>query len=155
MWIAIFHSLLFKAKSLGTFHHFKSSFTTLFISTLVFLCLSSHYRRALALGCHYALVPLEVFVGHVQIISIGVGYVQTISIGVGYVQTISIGVGQVFLQLVVPLVYHVYHCSRLNYFLYDHKSNTIYTFSRHLSIEHDVLGQHSASYNIVSLIAAL
>ena len=38
--------------------------------TLVFLCLSSHYYPGL--GFHYALVPLEVFVGHVQTISTSV-----------------------------------------------------------------------------------
>jgi len=40
-------------------------------STSVFLCLSSHYYPGL--GFHYASLPLEVFIGHVQIISTGVG----------------------------------------------------------------------------------
>jgi hypothetical protein len=34
-----------------------------------------------------------------------------LEISVGHVQTISIGVGQTFLQLVLLLAYHVYHCS--------------------------------------------
>jgi hypothetical protein len=71
------------------------------VSTLVFPFLSSHCYRAL--GYHYALAPLEVFVGHVQ--------------------TISTDVVQVFLQLVLPLGYHIYHHSGLNPFLYDYKSN--------------------------------
>uniref|UniRef100_K4ANM3 Uncharacterized protein n=1 Tax=Setaria italica TaxID=4555 RepID=K4ANM3_SETIT len=41
------------------------------MSILVFLCLSSHYCHAL--GFHYAPVPPEAFVGHVQTISVGVG----------------------------------------------------------------------------------
>ena len=70
------------------------------------------------LGFHYAPVPLEVSVGHVQ--------------------TISTGVGQAFLQLVLPLIYHVYHRFELDPFLYDRKSNAKDEFSRHLSIEHVV-----------------
>jgi hypothetical protein len=41
------------------------------MSTSVFACLSLHYFRVL--GSHYALVPLEVFVGHVQTILTIVG----------------------------------------------------------------------------------
>ena len=71
-----------------------------------------------SLEFHYALVSLEVSVGHVQ--------------------TISTGVGQAFLQLVLPLIYHVYHHSKLDPFLYDHKSNATYVFPRHLAVEHVV-----------------
>jgi hypothetical protein len=62
---------------------------------------------------------------------------------VGYVQTISTGVGQVFLQLVLPLSYYVYHRSELDFFLYVHKSNITYVF---LPIEHVFFSQHSAPY---------
>jgi hypothetical protein len=55
------------------------------MSTLAFL--SSHCYHALV--SHYTLASLEVSIGHVQ--------------------TISTDVGQSFLQLVLPLVYHVYH----------------------------------------------
>lgn len=48
--------------------------------------LSSHHYHAL--GSHYTLVSLKVSIGHVQ--------------------TISISVRQPFLQLVLPLAYHVY-----------------------------------------------
>jgi hypothetical protein len=61
----------------------------------------------------YALVSLEVFAEHVQII--------------------SISVEQAFLQLVLLLAYHVYHHFGLDPFLYGHKSNATYTFSQHLS----------------------
>jgi hypothetical protein len=61
--------------------------------TLVFLCLFSHCYCGL--GPHYTLVPLEVSIRHVQ--------------------TISSNIQQVFLQLMVHLAYHVYHC-RLNLF---------------------------------------
>jgi hypothetical protein len=81
------------------FYPLKPAFTTsshVNFSLLLFLfpllsCLKIH-----------AMVSLEVFVGHVQ--------------------TISIGVGHTFLQSVLPLAYHVYHCSRLDPFLYIHKS---------------------------------
>ena len=75
-------------------------------STSVFLSLSSRYYPGL--GFQYAPVPLEVSVRHVQ--------------------TISTGVGQAFIQLVLPLIYHVYHRSELDPFLYDRKSNATYTF---------------------------
>jgi hypothetical protein len=68
--------------------------------TLIFLFLSSHYYRIL--GSHYTLTPLEVLVGHVQII--------------------LTDVGQTFLQLVLSLAYHVYHYSGFDPFLYVHKS---------------------------------
>jgi hypothetical protein len=71
------------------------------MSTLVFLLLSSYCYRAL--GFHYAMVPLEVFAGHIQII--------------------STDVGQAFLQLKLLLAYQVYQHSRLDPFLYGHKSN--------------------------------
>jgi hypothetical protein len=53
------------------------------------LPLSSHCYRALR--SHYALVPLEVFIEHVQ--------------------TISTGVKQTFFHTVLPLAYHVYNHS--------------------------------------------
>jgi hypothetical protein len=48
-------------------------------------------------------------------------------VSVAHVQTISTGVGQAFLQLVLPLAFHVYHRSKLDP-LYGHKSNATYTF---------------------------
>jgi hypothetical protein len=113
MWITVFHVLVFKAKSLSIFLSILLVLS-LCVSTSVFLDLFFHYYRAL--GFHYALVPIDVSVGHAQ--------------------TISIGVGQAFLELVPPLAYHVYHLSRLDQFLYDHKSNATYVFLQHLSIEH-------------------
>jgi hypothetical protein len=61
------------------------------------------------------------------------------SLEISVEQIISISVGQVFLQLVLPLDYHVYHSSGLGSFLYDYKSITTYTFSQYLCAEHDVL----------------
>jgi hypothetical protein len=55
-----------------------------------------------------------------------------LEVSVGHVQTISIDVGQAFLQFMLPLAYHVYHRSILDHFLYDFKSNTTFTFPRHL-----------------------
>jgi hypothetical protein len=71
-------------------------------------CLSIHFYHAL--GSHYAMVSLEVSVGHVQ--------------------TISIGFGRAFLQLLLHLAYHIYHRSRLDPF-YGHKSSATYTFLQH------------------------
>jgi hypothetical protein len=70
MWIVVLYVLLFRAKSLGIFHFYKSPFTA-----------SSHVNFGLplplyyyhALGFHYAIVLLEVSVGYVQTISISVG----------------------------------------------------------------------------------
>ena len=126
-WIAVFQALLSKAKSSSKHSYLRLSLWVYSIlssllllplpkSTSVFLCLSSRYYPGL--GFHYALVPLEVSVGHIQ--------------------TISTSVGQAFLQLVLPLIYHVYHCSKLDPFLYDRKPNTTYVFPRHLSVEHVV-----------------
>ena len=39
-----------------------------------------------------------------------------LEVSVGHVQIISTGVGQAFLQLVLPLIYHVYHRSELDPF---------------------------------------
>ena len=39
-------------------------------------------------------------------------------------------------KLVLSLIYHVYHRSELDPFLYDRKSNATYTFLRQLSVEH-------------------
>jgi hypothetical protein len=57
----------------------------------------------------------------------------------------QLGVGRVFLQLVLPLAYHVYHRLRLDRFLHGHKSNATYIFLQHLSAEHVIfVGQHFA-----------
>lgn len=87
---------------------------SLSMSTLAFPGLSSHCYDVL--GWHYALVPLEVPVEHVQ--------------------TISTKVGQAFLYLVLSLAYHVYRRSELDPLLYAHKSNTTYTFPQYLSAQH-------------------
>jgi hypothetical protein len=100
------------------------------MSTLLFLCLPSYCYHVL--GSHYALGS------------------------VGHVQTILAGVGQAFLQLVLTLAYHIYHHSKLNLFLYGHKSNATYTFLQHLSIEcHLFIGQHFAPYNIIRITVVL
>jgi hypothetical protein len=70
------------------------------MSASVFLYLSSHWY--LELGFHNALVPLKVSFGHGQ--------------------TTSAYVEQAFLQLVLPLDGHVYHCSEFMQSLCDHKS---------------------------------
>ena len=114
-WIAVFQALLSKAKSFGYIPSFQVSFYCLYPSQLRSSSASLHVT-ILALGFHYAPVPLEVSVGHVQ--------------------TISTGVGQAFLQLMLPLIYHVYHRSELDPFLYDRKSNATYAFPRHLTVEH-------------------
>jgi hypothetical protein len=57
------------------------------------------------------------------------------TVSIRHIQTISTDVGQVFLQLVPPLAYHVYHHSELGPFLYDHKSNITYAFPQHLNVE--------------------
>jgi hypothetical protein len=64
---------IYKAKPLGIFYPFKYPFTTPAPSHVNFglPCLTSHYYRGL--GSHYALVPLQVYVKHVQTISIDVG----------------------------------------------------------------------------------
>jgi hypothetical protein len=69
-WIVIFHALQFKVKSFNASSHVNFGLP---------LRLFHYYR---ALGSHYALMPLKVYVKHAQ--------------------TISAGVGQVFLQLVLP-----------------------------------------------------
>jgi hypothetical protein len=61
------------------------------MSTSALSYLSSHHYHAL--GSHYTLVSLKVSIGHVQ--------------------TISISVRQPFLQLVLPLAYHVYYRFKL------------------------------------------
>ena len=72
-----------------------------------------------------------------------------LEVSVGHVQTILTGVEQAFFQLVLPLIYHVYHRSELDPFLYDRKFNATYVFPRHLSVEHVVFSfytiQHSRS----------
>jgi hypothetical protein len=93
MWTVVFHALLFKAKSLGILHPFKSPFHASSHVNFGLSCFSSYCHRAL--GFHYAL-----------------------EVSVKDVQTISTGIGQVF-KLVLPLAYHVYHCSGLDPFLYD------------------------------------
>jgi hypothetical protein len=62
----------------------------------------------------------------------------SLEVSVGYVQIISTSVGQAFLQLVLPLAYHVYRRSGLDPFLYGPKSNTPYAFPQHLPIVHVV-----------------
>jgi hypothetical protein len=94
-------------------YHILSLFTASSMSTLVFLFPFSHCYHAL--GSHYALASLEVFVENVQ--------------------TISTHVGQVFLQLVLLLAYHVYHHFGLNP-LYGHKSNATYASLQRLFAEH-------------------
>jgi hypothetical protein len=42
--------------------------------------------------------------------------VVPLEVSIGHVQTISIDVGQVFLQLVLLVIYHVYHHSELDFF---------------------------------------
>jgi hypothetical protein len=49
-------------------------------------------------------------------------------VSVGHIQAISIGGRQTFLQWVLSLKYHIYYCSRLDLFLYDHKFNATYAF---------------------------
>jgi hypothetical protein len=39
---------------------------------------------------------------------------------------------QSFLQLVLPIAYHVYHHFELDPFLYGHKLNTTYAFPQHI-----------------------
>jgi hypothetical protein len=73
---------------------------TLFMSSLVILCLSSYYWFILL--PHYKLVHSRA--------------------SVAYVQTISSDVTQVSPQLVPPLVSHVCHHSRPDLFLCGHKS---------------------------------
>jgi hypothetical protein len=108
-----FYALLFKAKSLDVFHHFKSPFIVFFMSTLFFSCLSfSRYR---SLGSHYALMSMEFSIGCSNHLN-----------------------HKLFFQLVLLLAYNVYHCSKLDSFLYGHKFNVAYTFLQHLSVEHVV-----------------
>jgi hypothetical protein len=57
------------------------------MSTSAFPCLSSYYYHVL--GFHYTPLPTEFSVRHVQ--------------------TISISIREAFLQLVLPLAYHIYH----------------------------------------------
>ena len=89
-----------------SFHQFYSP------TISVDLCLFSYYHHAL--GYHYELVHLAVFVGHVQ--------------------TISAGVEQVFLQLALSLGYHVYHHFKLDPFLCARKSNATNAFLQHLIV---------------------
>jgi hypothetical protein len=70
------------------------------MSSLVVLCLSSHYRFILL--PHYKLVPLQT--------------------SVGYVQTISSDVAHTSPQLVPPLVPRLCHHSGPDLFLCCHKS---------------------------------
>jgi hypothetical protein len=49
-----------------------------------------------------------------------------------------IDVVQAFLQLVLPLAYHIYHHLDFDSFLYGHKFNTTCAFLQHLSVEHVV-----------------
>jgi hypothetical protein len=125
----------------------KSHFTVSSHVNLIFLFLSSYYYRTL--GSHYILAPLEVSVGHVQTISTDVG--QTF---LQLVLPLAYDVGQAFLQLVLPLAYHVYHHFRLDPFLYGqhniHNSTTLICWTYRLFV-----GQHSAPYNITSLIVVL
>jgi hypothetical protein len=69
------------------------------MSSLIIICLSSHYRFILL--PHYELMHLWV--------------------SVGYVQTISSDVVRAFPQLVPPLVSRVYHRSGSDLFLCGHK----------------------------------
>ena len=57
-----------------------------------------------------------------------------------------------FLQLMLPLIYHVYHRSELDPFLYDRKSNATYAFPRHLAVEHVVFSHYRTyiSYKLLS-----
>lgn len=70
-WISVFHALLFKAKSLVYSILSSHLLLSLSMSTSVLPYLSFHYYGTL--GSHYALVPLEIFIGHVQTIFICVG----------------------------------------------------------------------------------
>ena len=106
----------------------------LLISISAFLFLFFHCYCAL--GSHYTLVSLEVFIRYVQII--------------------SIIVGKAFLQLVLPLAYHIYivldlipSCMTINSRQYTHFRNT---YVLNMS---SFTGHHSAPYNIVGLIAVL
>jgi hypothetical protein len=59
-------------------------------------------------------------------------------ISVGHAQTTSTDVGQAFLQLVLPVAYHIYHRPELDPFMYGQKSNTTYAVLQHLYIKHVV-----------------
>jgi hypothetical protein len=70
---------------------------------------SSHVNFSLSL-------PLFPLLSHIRI-----PLYTPMEVFVGHVQTISTNVGQTFLQLVLPLTYHVYH---LTYHIY-HRSMTL------------------------------
>lgn len=61
-----------------------------------------------------------------------------LEVSIGHVKTILTSGGQNILQLALPLVYHVYHRSRLDHILYGHKSNVTYVVRQQLSVEHVV-----------------
>lgn len=108
----VLHALLFKL--IFVLYSVHSSLLLLyrpiqFQSSPVIL---SHFSLLSHLRIQNALVPLEDFIG--------------------YVQTISTS----FLQLTLPLPYHIYHRSKLITFLYGHKPNATHTFPQHLSIKH-------------------
>ena len=75
-----------------------------------------------------------------------------LEVSVGHVQTISTGVGQASLQLVLPLIYHVYHRFELDPFLYDRKSNATYAFPRHLAVASFVM---MLSFNYLALVVSM
>jgi hypothetical protein len=84
------------------------------MSSLVVLCLSSHYR--IILLPHYELVhPLA---------------------SVGYVQTTLNDIAQASPRLVPPSISHVYHRFGLNPFLCCHKSIVAYTSQLRLVVRH-------------------
>jgi hypothetical protein len=84
------------------------------MSSLVVLCLSSHYRFVLL--PHYEPVPPRATVG--------------------YVQTISSDVAQASPRLVPPPVSRVCHCSRPDLFLCCHKSIVAYASQLRLVAGH-------------------
>jgi hypothetical protein len=84
------------------------------MSSLVVLCLSSHYRFVLLL--HYELVPPWA--------------------SVGYVQIMSSDIAQSSPQLVPPLVSRVCHRSEPDLFLCGHKSIVVCTSLLRLVVVH-------------------
>lgn len=109
-WISCFTCTLVQTNFCAIFCPFKSPFIV--SSHINFSLLLSHFSLLSHLRIQNALVPLEDFIG--------------------YIQTISTS----FLQLALPLPYHIYHRSELITFLYGHKPNATHTFPQHLSIKH-------------------
>jgi hypothetical protein len=84
------------------------------MSSLVVVYLSCYYQFVLL--PHYELVPPRA--------------------SVAYVQTISSNVTRAFSQLVPPLVSHICHRFRPDFFLYDHKSIVVCASQLRLVVGH-------------------